>query len=77
MTQLILCNFSLMGYLPLIGKDPITYMHGCAVYVKEWLPFRWDLSLENSTDSYLCFTSLSVLLFFNLFITFFAFMHSF
>ena len=30
-------------------------MHGLAVYVKEGLPFVWDLSLENSADSYLCF----------------------
>ena len=30
-------------------------MHGLAVYVKEGLPFPWDLSLENSTD-YLCFS---------------------
>ena len=30
-------------------------MHGLAVYVKEGLPFAWDLSLENSVDSYLCF----------------------
>ena len=30
-------------------------MHGLAVYVKEGLPFAWDLSLENSADSYLCF----------------------
>ena len=30
-------------------------MHGLAVYVMEGLPFIWDLSLENSTDSYLCF----------------------
>ena len=29
-------------------------MHGIAVYVKEG-PFAWDLSLENSADSYLCF----------------------
>ena len=29
-------------------------MHGLAVYVKEGLPFAWDLSLENSADSY-CF----------------------
>ena len=28
-------------------------MHGLAVYVKEGLPFAWDLSL--SVDSYLCF----------------------
>ena len=30
-------------------------MHGLAVYVNEGLPFAQDLSLENSTDSYLCF----------------------
>ena len=30
-------------------------MHGFAVYVKEGLPFAWDLSPENSADSYLCF----------------------
>ena len=30
-------------------------MHGLAVYVKEGLPYAWDLSLENSADSYLCF----------------------
>ena len=30
-------------------------MHEVAVYVKEGLPFARDLSLENSTDSYLCF----------------------
>ena len=38
-----------------IPKDSITYMHGLAVYVKEGLPFAQDLSLENSSDSYLCF----------------------
>ena len=30
-------------------------MHGLAAYVKEGLPFAWDLSLENSADSYLRF----------------------
>ena len=30
-------------------------MHGLTVYVKEGLPFAWDLSLENSANSYLCF----------------------
>ena len=30
-------------------------MHRLAVYVKEGLPFAWDLSLENSADSYLYF----------------------
>ena len=30
-------------------------MHGLTVYVKEGLPFAWDLSLENSADFYLCF----------------------
>ena len=48
-------NFSVKGYLPLIRKDSITHMHGLAVYVKEGLPFSQDLSLENSTDSYLSF----------------------
>ena len=48
-------------------------MHGLTVYVKEGLPFAWDLSLENcrfllifSTD----YTSLSVLLLFLLLTTF-------
>ena len=48
-------NFSVTGYLPLIRKDSSTHMHGLAVYVKEGFPFAWDLSLENSADSYLCF----------------------
>ena len=48
-------NFSVRGYLPLIRKDSSTHMHGLAVFVKEGLPFARDLSLENSTDSYLCF----------------------
>ena len=30
-------------------------MHGLTVYVKEGLPFGWELSQENSADSYLCF----------------------
>ena len=54
MTQLILA-ISLWGYLPLIWKDASTQIHGPAVYVKEGLPLVWDLSLENFTDSYLCF----------------------
>ena len=48
-------NFSVRGYLPLIRKDSGNHMHGLAVYVKEGLPFAWDLPLENSADSYLCF----------------------
>ena len=32
-----------------------SHMHGLTVYVKEGLPFAWDVSLENSADSYLCF----------------------
>ena len=47
-------NFSVRGYLPLIRKDSSTNMHSLPVYVKG-LPFAWDLSLENSADSYLCF----------------------
>ena len=30
-------------------------MHALAVYVKEGLPFAWDLSLENCLDFYFCF----------------------
>ena len=48
-------KLTVRGYLPLIQKDSITHMYGLAVYVKEGLPFAWDLSLENSVDSYLCF----------------------
>ena len=48
-------NFSVRDYLPLIRKDFGTHMHGLAVYVKEGLPFAQDFSLENSSDSYLCF----------------------
>ena len=43
------------GYFPLIRKDSSTHIYGLAVYVKEGLPFAWDLSLENSADSHLCF----------------------
>ena len=52
-------NFSVRGYLPLIRNDSTVHMHGLAVYVKEGLPFAWELSPENSSyvsaDSYLCF----------------------
>ena len=47
--------FSVRGYLPLIWKDSSTHVQGLAVYVKEGLPFAWDLSLETFADSYLCF----------------------
>ena len=49
------CNFSVRDYIPLIGKDSTIDMHGLAVYVKEGLPFGWDLSLENFVDLYLYF----------------------
>ena len=48
-------NFSVTGYLLLIRKDSSTLMHGPAVYVKEGLSFARELSLENSSDYYLCF----------------------
>ena len=48
-------SFSVRGYLSLIQKDSVTHMHGLAVYMKKGHPFRWDLSLENSADSHLCF----------------------
>ena len=40
-------NFSVRGFLPLIGKDSITHMHGLAGYEKDGLPFAWDLPLFN------------------------------
>ena len=73
-------NFSMRGYLPLIWEDSSTHMHGLAVYVKEGLPFAWDLSQEHSPDSYLCFwldLLQSVAYFIPLLITFFVFVHSF
>ena len=48
-------NFSVRGYLTLIRMDSSSHMHGLTDYLKEGLPFAWDLSLENSADSYLCF----------------------
>ena len=66
-------NFSVRGYFSLIRKDSTTHIHGLAVYVKVGLPFGWDLSLENSADSYVCFRLAllhSISYFFN-------FMHSF
>ena len=41
-------NFSVRGYLPLVGKDSDTHMHGLAVYGKEGLPFARDLSLHKT-----------------------------
>ena len=35
------------GYLSLIRKDPVTHMPGLAVYVKEGLPFAWDITRHN------------------------------
>ena len=45
-------NFFVRGYLPLIQKDSSTHMHGLRLYTKEGLHFAWDLSLENSADTY-------------------------
>ena len=49
-------NFSvILSISLLIRKDFVTLMHGLAVYLKEEVPCAWDLSVENSADSYLCF----------------------
>ena len=48
-------NFAVSGYLQLIWKYFGTHMYGLAVYAKEGLRFAWDLSLENSEYSCLCF----------------------
>ena len=73
-------NFYVKGYLLLIRKDSATYMHGLAVCVKEGLPFKWGLSLENSLDSYLFstgFISFGVLFLFPLSLAVFVFVHGF
>ena len=49
-------NLSLEDYFTLVWKDSVTHMLGLAVYVKEHLPFVWDVPLENSADSYLFLT---------------------
>ena len=48
-------NFSVWGYVPLIRKDSVTHIHDLADNVKEGLPLAWDLSPQNSANSYLCF----------------------
>ena len=48
-------NSSVRSYFALIRKDSSSHMHGLTVCMKEGLPFAWDLSLENSAESYLCF----------------------
>ena len=73
-------NLSVRGYLPLIRKDSFNQMHSLAVYVKEGLPFAWDLSLGNCRFFLMFltgFTLLSVSLLFPLLITFFFFVHGF
>ena len=69
-------SFSVRGYLPLIRKDSSAHMQCLTVYVKEGFPSAWELSLENSADSYSCgFTLLSALLLFPASITFFCLAH--
>ena len=79
MTQLIwqfLCE-----RLPSFNPDGFWYLYAwsCSLCYKG-LPFAWDLSLENSADSYLFFRLAlfhCVLLLFPLLITFFVFVHGF
>ena len=49
------------GYLPLIGKDYITHMHGVAVYVKEGFPFARGSSLENCRFLFMFTTGFALL----------------
>ena len=58
-------DFAVSGYLPIIRKDSVTQMHGLVVYMKEGLPFAWDLFLKSSLKRFLLmfstsFTSFSV-----------------
>ena len=57
------------SYLLLIQKDYVTHVHGVTVYVKEGLPFAWDLSLKKFVDLLMFstrFFSISVLFHFSL-----------
>ena len=47
-------NFSVSGCLPLIRKDYFTYAWSSSLCLQGFF-FAWDLSLENSKDSYLYF----------------------
>ena len=57
---LFLTNFQLNVFWP-YQKDMYAWLfhdfhvHGLVYYVKDGPPFSWDLSLENSADSYVCF----------------------
>ena len=48
-------SLSVSVYPFLIWKNSATHIYGLAVFVKEELLFAYDLSLENSADSYLHF----------------------
>ena len=49
------CDFDFPGYLPLIGKDSVTFMHGLGVFVRDNLPLSHEFSLESADEPYLCF----------------------
>ena len=65
-------NFFVRDHLFLIQKDSSTHMHGLTVYLKEGLPFAWNLSLENCRFLFMFLTNLTSLTFllFPLLITF-------
>ena len=65
-------NFFVRDHLLLIQKDSSTHMHGLTVYLKEGLPFAWNLSLENCRFLFMFLTGLTslTLLLFPLLITF-------
>ena len=47
-------NFPVRVYLRLILKNSTPDIQNLAFYVKQGLPIAWELSLENSADSYIC-----------------------
>ena len=49
------CDFDFPGYLPLIRKDSVTFMHGLGVFVRDNLPLSREFSLESTDEPYLCF----------------------
>ena len=48
-------DFVVDGYLPINRKDSSYHMHGLGIYVRDNLPISRETSLEDSTESFMCF----------------------
>lgn len=48
-------HFDVPGYLPLIRKDSVTFMHGLGVLVRDNLPISREITFEDPDKPFLCF----------------------